>query len=100
MADVTNVVLGMHLGRPMPVGQTCDLCDDPATVRIMGEHDSWGAEWNDWCEPHYRALMEFGIAFTWCADDDCGRCFPLADDDDASIFCQFHRSKAAAEVSR
>jgi hypothetical protein len=95
MADVTNVVLGMHLGRPMPAGQTCDLCDDPATVRIMGERDSWGAEWNDWCDPHYRALMEFGVTFAYCAGDDfdCGRWVPLADDDERA-FCHVHRAEA------
>lgn len=92
MADVTNIVLGMHLRPPMPEGQTCDLCEDPASVRIMGEYDSWGAEWNDWCEPHYRALMEFGISFTYCTS--CDRCFPLVDEDDGSITCQFHREGA------
>lgn len=93
MADVTNIVFGMHLRPRMPEGQTCDLCDDPAVVRTMGEHDSWGAEWNDWCEPHHRALIEFGISFTYCVE--CDRCFPLADEDDQNITCQIHRRETA-----
>lgn len=97
MADVTNIVLGMHLRPAMPEGQTCDLCDDPATIRVQGETDSFGAEWCDWCEPHYRALMEFGICFTYCTV--CDRCFPLADEDDDSITCHHHRGEALRDAA-
>ncbi|MDO8425297.1 MAG: hypothetical protein Q7T01_02170 [bacterium] len=36
--------------RRVPDGQACDDCYKPATHRVQGETDSFGAEWADLCD--------------------------------------------------
>jgi hypothetical protein len=44
--------------RKVPDGQTCDDCGKPATRRLQGETDSFGAEWADLCDKCYERERE------------------------------------------
>ena len=60
MADVTGreTTSLPGTGRAVPEGQTCDDCGAPATHRIQGETDSFGAEWADLCDSCYDKERE------------------------------------------
>ena len=43
----------------VPAGQMCDDCGEhPATRRMQGETDSFGAEWADFCDACYEVERE------------------------------------------
>jgi len=86
MASVSGPVstLPGHV-RSLSSGHTCDTegCSKPALYRAQGETDSFGAEYEDFCEEHYREYCE-GI--TECSNlyycDHCKReaeCKPCRD---------------------
>lgn len=97
MADVSSVFSGILLRPAMPADQTCDFCPAPATVRMQGETDSWGAEWCDFCD-HHAERVRAGASFTYCVE--CDVLFELADEDDASIRCPAHASASTRNGER
>jgi len=58
--------------RAVPAGQRCDDCaDKPATHRLQGETNSFGAEWADLCDECYtrereRLRKDRAGACDWC----------------------------------
>lgn len=78
MADVSPRIGGILLVPTAPADQTCDFCDAPATVRMQGETDSFGAEWLDFCA-HHAERVRAGATFTYCVD--CDELFELEDPD-------------------
>lgn len=71
----------------MPAGQTCDYCEQPATVRMQGETDSFGAEWLDFCD-HHAARVRAGATFGYCVE--CDALFELPDPDVELPRCPEH----------
>lgn len=67
MADVSSVIGGILLRPRMPADQTCDFCSAPATQRLQGETDSWGAEWCDFCDHHAERVLA-GATFAYCVE--------------------------------
>ena len=66
----TRSLPGSH--HKLPAGIACDDCGAPATHRIQGETDSFGAEYIDLCETCYRKEQQLG-ATTESACDWCGK---------------------------
>lgn len=69
MAGVTGPTFGLPGWRsPPPPGQCCDAHPDrPATVRVQGETDSFGAEYADLCaDCAKQEAAGFGGECDWC----------------------------------
>jgi hypothetical protein len=52
-----------------PEGTACEICGEPATQRVQGETDSFGAEWNDLCDSCAREDLANSGPCDWCGKD-------------------------------
>ncbi|MFH1631873.1 MAG: hypothetical protein ABIA47_02515 [bacterium] len=115
MADVSDGPVTTLPGSsaPLPVSQMCDgyncRCDKPATRRIQGETDSFGAEFMDLCDDCYR---KYRADTPWYHDATCDWCksehqsiVPTRDIDEGShgpvyYVCSKCKAKQDAAIER
>lgn len=77
MAGVTGPISTLPgcTSHSVPDGMNCDSCENPATVRIQGETDSFGCEMIDLCESCFekekeadKAQEDYETSCDWCKD--------------------------------
>lgn len=72
MATVTGPVSSLPGSRHHVEGEQCDHlgCEAPATIRVQGETDSFGAEFYDYCAAHVPKREQLIGTCEWCKTPD------------------------------
>lgn len=105
MAVVTGPIATMPGARfSVPEGTPCDDCGKPATVRVQGETDSFGAEMEDLCA---ECAKRFRPGQSYLREGDCEWCnkpaidrLPRRDYDEGMCGCVYLVCLACRERHR